>query len=327
MIPGRALHRLAVWVCTGKALAQIIEPAIADLQNEFREADAAGPVKRLRVLSAGYGAILRVIVMCALGISAATESDRQVIVRTMGWSFALTTAFTTLLMLPPLSIVDGSLSTMVLASLIPQALPLAIPVGLAFGIALGLSRHTQTLEVIRVILLCAIVGSVVSFATLGWMMPASNQWFRESLTHKAGVELPLTKGPNEMTWSELDRQATIAAAAGDRRRSGRYAWSFHLRFALSLASIVLAGLLLGIRFIRTTARTLLALLACVAYWSLMHAGEQLATYSSSGPGYHRAGMIPIIAGAWLPNIVLAAAAVLIASSRSSSVRGPTVAAP
>jgi lipopolysaccharide export LptBFGC system permease protein LptF len=129
-----------------------------------------------------------------------------------------------------------------------------------------------------------------------------------------------------MTLSELDRQATVAAAAGDRIRSATYAWSFHLRFALSLASLVLAGLLVGVSFNRRTARTLLALLACVAYWSLMQVGEELAVYSSSGPAYRNAGMIPIV-GAWLPNIVLAATAVLIASSRSSSLRRPKVAAP
>ena len=91
-----------------------------------------------------------------------------------------------------------------------------------------------------------------------------------------------------------------------------------------MASIVLAGFLLAISTTHRAARILVALLACAAYWALMHAGEQLAIYSS-GPGYHRAGVIPIIVGAWLPNIVLGAAAGLIASSNSSRLRGQTVA--
>ena len=317
MMPGRILHRLAATVCSTHTVERIVEPAIADLQKEYWA--VADRVRRVRVLMAGYAAILQVIALCALRVRVSRD-DGLTIVRTMAWSFTLMIAVTAVLMLPPLSMVDGSVSTTVLASLIPQAVPLAIPIGLAFGIALGMSRCTHTRATMRVILLFALAGSLVSFATLAWLMPASNQRFRESLTQKAGVEVRLTKGPNEMTFSELKRQAAIAAHADDWFRSGTYAWAFHLRFALSVASIVLAGLLLVTPLILKAARILAALLACVAYWALLYAGEGLAIYSS-GPGYHHAGTIPIIVGAWLPNIGLAAAAMLIAASRSLRLRG------
>lgn len=311
MIPGRALHRLAARICSRKTLEHVVEPAIADLQNEYGQRPVG--VGRAWTLTTGYAAILEVIVMCAFSASIKTDDERQAVVRTLAWSLVLVIAITALLMLPPLTLVYGSLSASFLASVIPQAVPLAIPIGLTFGIAIGMTRRTATRGITRSILLSAIVGSLVSFATLAWVMPVSNQWFRESLAERnAGVEIHLTKGPNEMTFSELDRQAAIAAAAGDGIRSGTYTWSFHLRFALSVASIVLAGLLLATSVV-FRARILVALLACVAYWALIYAGEELAIYSS-GPGYHRAGTIPIIVGAWLPNIVLTAAALFASSS-------------
>jgi lipopolysaccharide export LptBFGC system permease protein LptF len=232
----------------------------------------------------------------------------------MAWSFTLIVAVTGLLMLPPLSIVEGRLSSIFLAGLIPQAVPLAIPIGLTFGIAFGMAGRTVTRGVTRVILLSALVASLVSFVTLAWVMPAANQAYRESLAERAGVTGQLTKGPNEMTFSELDRHAAIAVAVGNTRRAGSYAWSFHLRFALSAASVVLAGFLFATAVRGAATRGLIALIACLVYWALIFIGEGFAVYSPVAPAF--AGTIPAFLGAWLPNIVFAVSTILIVSSRS-----------
>lgn len=56
MIPGDTLHRLAALVCHPRSVAQIVEPAIADLQHEWKAARTFG--RRAHVLLEGYGTVL-----------------------------------------------------------------------------------------------------------------------------------------------------------------------------------------------------------------------------------------------------------------------------
>jgi hypothetical protein len=319
MIPGRMLHRVATHVCSAKTIERVVEPAIADLQKEWASSSTADPLRRVWILLAGYCAIVKVIAICALNATSPSGDERRVLVRTLGWSVAMMIAVTGLLMLPPLALVEGGLSAISLAGLIPQALPLAIPIGLTFGIAFGMAGRQFFPTTKRVVLLFALAASLVSFATLAWVMPVANQAYRESVAHAAGVSGPLIKGASEMSLSELDREATIAATAGNASRADHYAWSFHLRFALSTASMVLAAFLFATGGSGAALRGLLAFAACFVYWVLIFVGEGLAVYSPIAPVF--AGTIPVFAGAWLPNIVFAASTILIASSRSSRLRG------
>lgn len=325
MMPGRMLHRLAGFICSAKTLERVIEPAIADFQKELFAVDQGNVFRRVTVLIEGYAAILKAITMCAFSISVATKDDRCAVVRTLAWSCTLTVAVTALLMWPPLLTVEGRLSSIVLARLIPQAIPLAIPIGLTFGIAFGIAGRTATRGIARVILLLALLASLISFAILGWVMPAANQAYRESIAQTAGFTGQLTKGPNEMTFSELDREVAIALAAGNVERAGGYAWSFHLRFALSAASVVLAGFVFATAVRAVAMRALIALIACFAYWALIYIGEGLAVYWPIAPAF--AGTIPAFVGAWLPNVALIATAIVIASSRSSRLRSSPASAP
>ena len=325
MMPGRMLHRLAAVVCSPDTLERIVEPAIADLQKEYAQ-PRTSTAGRARALTTGYTAILQVIAMCALSFSLATDDDQRAIVRTMAWSFAFTIAFTLALMLPPLSIVEARASSVFLAGLISQAVPLAIPIGLTLGIALGMAGRAATKAVTRVILLSAVLASLFSFVTLAWVMPAGNQAFRQSVARATGITGQLIKGPNEMTFSELHREAAIAAAAGNVTQASRYAWSFHVRFALPVASIMLAGFLLATSVRRRVMRVFTALLACFAYWALIFVGEELAVFSPVALAY--AGTTPaVVLGAWLPNVAFASLAMIIVSSRSSRLRGSVVESP
>jgi lipopolysaccharide export LptBFGC system permease protein LptF len=221
--------------------------------------------------------------------------------------------------LPPLLIVeDRALLSISLTGLIPQALPLAIPIGLTFGIAFGMAGRTSSRGTRKVVLVFALLASVVSFITMAWVMPAGNQAYRESVARAEGSTGLLIKGPSEMTFSELDREGATAAAAGDNRGAGEYAWSLHLRFALPVASIVLAGFLFAIAVRGAAMRALIALIACFAYWALIYVGEGLSVHSPIAPAF--AGTIPAFAGAWLPNVVFAASAILIVFVRSSRLR-------
>ena len=77
-----------------------------------------------------------------------------------------------------------------------------------------------------------------------------------------------------MTFSELDREAADCGRRGrcdDKQAAMR--GHFIVRFALSVASIVLAGFLLATSVRRRVMRVFTALLACFAYWALIFVGE------------------------------------------------------
>ncbi len=307
MIPGRALHHLASLICSTKSLERIVEPAIADLQKEYDRHAASHFLRCLWMLFRGYSAILKVMAVCALGVSVATDEERNGLVRTFAWSLAFMIAAVAMLMLPPLWLSEpGFGSTRHLIQLIPQAVPLAIPVGLAFGIAFGLAGCAVTRAMAKTILLVAVAASLVSFAMLAWVMPAANQAFRTEWSHSQGYEGTPRKGSNEMTISELRREIEVAAALGDARNVHQHSWFLHLRYALSLATVVLGGFLLALRGRGRAMRTLVAFITCGSYWVLLVSGEALS-------GYDR--HLSEIAAAWLPNVVLLTVTLFIVSSR------------
>ena len=313
MMPGRTLHRLATRICSAKTLERVVEPAIADLQKEYAAADRAS--RRMQILLSGYFAILKVIAICALSVSTTTPGERQALSRMFGWSVGWIVAISALLTLPPLF--NWSMRRWDAAiTLIPQAVPLAIPMGMAIGIAFGLSARPGR-NIVKVTLLGAVVASVLSFGVLAWVMPAANHAFREMTSRDLRAsgyvdEMALHKGHNEMTLSELRREEASFAAAGQIRVPRQFAFTFHLRFALAVGTLVLAGLLLAMPFNHRGLRGLVAFAASFGYLALLHAGEAL--------GVSRA-LLPPMAAAWMPNVVLMAFAILILglSSRVSVV--------
>jgi Lipopolysaccharide export system permease LptF/LptG len=324
MIPGRTLHLFAVHICSDKTLERVVQPAIADLQKEYAGAGSAS--RRVWALLAGYVAILKVMALCAVSVSGTSPDDWGAIVRTMMWSLALIVAVSGLLMLPPLAqFPEVRLSSLFLVALIPQAVPLAIPIGFTFGIAFGLAGRAVTRDMVKVVLLVGCVASIASFVTLAWVMPSANQAYRESVAQALGHSGQLMKSASEMTLSELDREAAIATAVRNPRRADDYAWSFHLRFALSAASVVLAAFLFATAGRGAALRGLLAFAVCVGYWALIYIGQGFAVYSPLAPTVART--VPPFIGAWLPNIVIGAFAIFVASSRSSRLRGSLDPAP
>lgn len=308
MIPGRTLHRLAAQICSAKTLERVVEPAIADLQKEYAGANRAW--LRVWVLLSGYCAIVKVIAICALSVSATTHDERLALSRTLAWSVGGIAAISALLTLPPLF--DYSMWRWdAVMTVIPQAVPLAIPMGIAIGIAFGLSARL-TKNIVKVTVLGALVASALSFGVLAWMMPAANHAFREIQFRELRAsgyegEVELQKGPNEMTLPELRRE-----------EAPQFAFTFHLRFALAVGTLVLACLLLAAPFNHRGVRGLIAFAASLMYLALLYTGEALAVSRN---------LLPPVAGAWMPNIALIAFAIIVASSRSSRLRGLVVEPP
>lgn len=316
MIPGRALHRLAFRLCNRKTLEQIVEPAIADLQKEYRAIDARQVLGRVHALLAGYFAILKVIAMCVGRVSVDTDEERRHLVTLLAWSAAMVAVFIVLLMVPPV-VAHPRMGWQLTTTLVPQAMGLAIPIGIAFGMAFGVSGR-PTLNIAKATLLGAVAASALSFVILAWGIPAGGDAFRNITFRELrarGYEGPTSeaqKGYSEMTLSELRSQEAHFAADGVPVRARQLRFAYHFRFAFAAATLALVSFLLVFRIHHRGARGVLAFTVCLAYWMLMFAGDLGS----------RRGYLPVPIGAWLPNIVLIASAIFIASSSSSSLRGP-----
>ena len=158
--------------------------------------------------------------MCALSVSLATADDKRAIVRTMAWSFRLYhrvhsgVDVATTVDRRRRRHVDFSGGTDTAGSAVGGSDRADIRHRSWNG------RSYCHWGVAEVILLAALLASIVSFGTIGWIMPAGNQAWRESIAQEKGIEAPLIKGPSEMSFSELDRQSAVAAAAGNTRIAG-----------------------------------------------------------------------------------------------------------
>ena len=175
-----------------------------------------------------------------------------------------------------------------LGYLIPQALPIAIPVGLMMAVALG-RKMAPSGPLAVWIVAAGLACSVMSFLTLAWWAPASNQAFRIKVV---GFEIP--KGENELTLGELktriEQIRAFDPAAPARRLSVRY----HSRWALSVAPMILAVFAL-VTTRRTRARALNGATTVVgsgAFVFLLTLTSYLSFHGSISP--------PM--AAWLPNL-------------------------
>jgi hypothetical protein len=104
--PGQHLRRLAAWLCDERTMSRVIDPAVADLQHEYKEAWRAGNGGS-RSLLASYAGTWKVLAYCAArsllrGVPAWFRSDRSLVGRTVRLASAVGLAITVLLSLPPL---------------------------------------------------------------------------------------------------------------------------------------------------------------------------------------------------------------------------------
>jgi Lipopolysaccharide export system permease LptF/LptG len=244
----------------------------------------------------------------------------------LAWSAATFVVVSVLLVLLPLySFQNIPRGWYAAATLLPQALPLAIPIGIAFGMAFGLHARPAA-GITRMMLVCALATSVLSFGILAWAMPAGNRAFKEITIQKlwgtggyhGAITEPWTPH-NEMNLAELRQQITKFSERGDVKRERHFGFQFHLRFSLAAAALALVGMLLAVPINHRGLRGLLAFAVCLLYGVLIATGEALAVSSFVAPSF--AGTVPPLIGAWLPNIVIGALALIVASSRSSRLRG------
>src|SRR5262249_12191491 len=303
---------IAAHLCGADVVERVIDPTLADFRFEREEATRLHRPWRRRWLRVALSISLAQVILVSecerlwRGASP-TRVDEDVPDSMLTTSLFAIIAALALFMLPALSrftTVDWRL----IALFVPQAVPVAIPIGLTFGVlASGRASKRLTRRSVPI----AIAACAVSFVTLGWIVPDSNQRFRERAfaRNDAGdadasrPPRPLARGPNELTIVRLKQQ--MRTASPDLRPNLRF--SYYVRWTLPSATIALvlfALAAIGRWELGRVSGSILALSSCFVYWLLMEAGRQ----------YALAGIWPSAAGAWLPNIFFTATAGLLVLS-------------
>ncbi len=305
---------MAARIFDHKTMERVVDPLLADLQKEHAEAIRRGRVWKSRwIRLAGYVVFLKTIAVC--GAEAArrdwTVDDRSAMSRTLAVSLAATAAGTILLTVPLLVRAFGSVfrtpaDPRLLVYLLPQALVLAVPVGLTFGIFLGLRGGRVSHRSAGGVLTCAILCSFACLLMLLWLVPMANQEFRQ-LVFGQDSSL-LWKSENELTLGELSQRIDSRRRAG--LWEGNLLFSYHQRWALSCATLVLALFALSVtrRLAARWTAALAALGTCFSYYWLIWTARAAALQDT----------LPAFAAAWLPVAVFAV--VSVASLKVASLR-------
>jgi hypothetical protein len=307
--PGTRLRAIAERLCRPGTIERLVDPALADLRLEYEDALRHGGIRqRYWVLFRGYLAFFTMAIVHggrrALGfVHTVSDEDRRGLIRTCAVAIAITTLGSLALAAAPLLRIlssDHPDIGRLAINLIPQTLPLSLPVGLTFGILFG-PRLAASSRSRVLILLIAIVWSLASFTTLGWIIPAGNQNFRTAIAGR-----PVAKAPNELTVRELGRsleqKRTEPTSAVRSPDLARLKLEYHTRWALACAPVVLALLAMASTSRRQRGSLVRALTGCAAvlgYFALMVVAR----------AYWRDGGLPAFAAAWAPNIGLLTVAV------------------
>lgn len=306
--PGARLRAIASRLCSAQTLERVIDPLIADLQLEHADATrqrGAWKGRWIRLVAAV--ALFKVIVLCGgramMPLRDARADEHRALVRTIGFSAASMSVLATLLVMVVWRNTPGgthALQALMVAYLIPQALPLAIPIGLTIGILFGFRGHVPSASSTRVVLTTAVSSSMISFAVLVWLMPSANQAYRQSVAESQGITLGhLRMGVNEMTLSELNNQIDTERrnSTAEPRFVRNLTFSYHQRWSLASATLLLALFALGVLAHRPPSRWILGMAvigACSAYYASIMLGRSVALD----------GVVPAFVGAWLPNVVI-----------------------
>jgi membrane protease YdiL (CAAX protease family) len=302
---------------------RLVDPIVADMQREHGDAIRHGRVWRSRaILLLSYLGFAKALAFYGVErISRAPldleRNERRVLGRTLAWGVLLIAVVTAALTAIPLLFVPvrvlSRFRPFYLFALIPQALPLAMPVGSTLAIVVGLGGRAVTRTTKRTILAGAVICSVVSFATLAWVMPQANQAFRIAVFRDAGIAGIPMKGHAEMTLGELKAEIVLANRLDEPRRARTAAMAFHFRWSIPCATLVMVVFAVSLLNPGRARRLrLVAILTAtfVGYLLAATGGEELA---------FRGYLSPVVA-VWLPNLLLASYLLLLTSHSSISRR-------
>jgi hypothetical protein len=299
MTPGRRLRAWARRVCSEETMARLIDPVVADMQHETAEASGAHPARQLWVLTLSYFAFWRVVT-CHLPLAATRRywnSARARDRRALTLAALAFVAVTVLLVAPPAQHLPGRNNreqAWLFVLLLPQALTLSIPVALFVAALCALRARALTARLRRTSVVLALATSLLMFVSVNWLVPASNQAFRETLAGRYVLE-----GPAELSLADVRREALAFKRESRPRQAGRMLVNFHQRIAIAAAPLALTVLAFGLAGARGRVAALTAVSACGAFAMWLFA---VGDMDRAMLGREWVAM----ALAWFPNVLLVA---------------------
>jgi len=313
--PGDRLRAFAASLIEPEAMTRVIDPVITDLQHEYRQALEQNLTWRAAwVRLAGYAAFAKVLMLCEW-----SEKEIGSLMRAALYSVAATIPFTALFMYPPVAHVVTRANLpdpwLVGMSLVPSALAVAMPLGTGLGVTCALAGRRLSRRLAVNVGTLALVSSFASFINITWVVPEANQSFRAAMfaTVAPGSPAP-PRGENELRFAALSR--AINSEVKRDWPSGSSGWTnvrrlqiaYWNRFAVPFATLALVSVALSLVTItrRRWALLLTVFLTAFGWYVMSYLERQTALHSN----------LPVIAVAWLPNVVLVSIAGGVMSIRS-----------
>lgn len=239
------LRRIAECFCSPRALEQVVDPVIADIHVEHRQAlRQHGKWWAYWALLNGAAALAKAFAIHECHSVGKTIFDRtapdddglrKMFRSTTFAVLALTVIRQTPALYRYIADLDGPLMPFAVLMLLPSALALTVPMGVMSGIFYGLREGRVTPRAVAAVMLATLLCSIVMFATLDQILPAANQAFRAAVF--GPVPHP-PKGLNEMTLRELREALDLAAEEGGAVKP--YAYAIHHRVAFAASTFFLA---------------------------------------------------------------------------------------
>jgi hypothetical protein len=300
MKPGTRLRSLASRICSAQTMDRLIDPVIGDMQCEHDQGSrTTGRWERRWVLVQGYVAFWKVVALWvpAMWIAGlARDRSASPLGRALAAAAATLIVTTALLVAAPLQrdVLGHEWTGWLILLLLPQSFPLTIPGVLLVGVLTGTRNRPIASVTRRAVAGVALAGSLASFATIVWAIPASNQAYRVTV---AGREV--SSGFAEMPVSSLRARALESRGTAWENEAGSLFLAYHARWALVGAATAFAVFGLGVAALR--ARGVIAACAgATAYVSYVSYFAEL--------GYLRSSFFidePLaILVVWLPNLML-----------------------
>ena len=242
-VPGHRLLRFASRWFDAATVSHVFEPLVADWQREWRDTPAQ---HRASIWWRGWCGFIVAALAVAPSVLLFTPVPPSMARRVLARMIIFTSAISLLLTIPFVVDVQGvTLDRLVVLTLLltPSGAALAFPFAMTWvtdAVRRGpCVTANDRIAAIRV----AMVGSLVAFVLIGWIVPAANQQFRE-LAAPEWVRRPVTRGVHELTTVELF--VVPGRAVVDRRiykeREAAIEQEIHQRAVLSLLPAVLVWL-------------------------------------------------------------------------------------
>jgi hypothetical protein len=250
MKPGTRLRALASRICSTETMDRLIDPVIGDMQREHNQGTRpSAPWERRWTLVQGYVAFWKVVALWLPVVwiaRVARERSGSPLFRALAAAAVTMIVTTALLVAAPLqSVLRHDRAGWLFLLLLPQSVPLTIPGVLLVGVLTGTRNRPIASVTRRAVLGVALAGSLASFATIVWAIPASNQAFRVAV---AGHEI--SRGFEEMPVNSLRARALESRVNAFEDEAGSLFVAYHARWALVGATPAFALFGLGIAALR-----------------------------------------------------------------------------